>query len=224
LTYFILNLQLLWNCKMSRRRRNDYDDLCSSFQNLSFDSRPCTNPNIININPGCKPVWYKNLHPSDDAYQEICDLIAYDDLVVENIVEVHNSYLKKAYHKKKRAKRFEYGQVSEGLFFHGTVKANLDSICTYNFDWRLYGSSTGHKFGKGVSFSPSAKYASHYSHDTYHKVMIVANVLIGRICEGYKDMTVPPRGFDTSQNDKETVIVKYDDNEFYPSYKLYYHL
>jgi hypothetical protein len=229
---------------MSRRGKNKNDSLCNSFQKLSVKNTsgngsragsskatPPTpsvvNPNLFNIKySGSKVVRYQNLHPSNSMYEKIENLITNDRFVVENIVEVKNPFLEKAYQLKKEQKVKQFGQeVNEVLLFHGTKKANLNSICTYNFDWRLFGNNIGHKFGKGVSFSVNATYASNYSDpDDYHKVMIVAKVLIVNVCQGTKDMTSPPPGYDASQKGNNgIVVVKYEDNEFYPAYKLYYH-
>ncbi|RZC32613.1 PARP domain containing protein [Asbolus verrucosus] len=231
---------------MSRHRR---DDICTRFQGLSLRDQPSTsrgcssrattsgrkapviqsvkNPHVLDINhSGGKVVTCQNLHPTDHMYKKIEDLITNETFVIENIVEVHNPFLKKAYDLKKSQKKRQFGEVHECLVFHGTKKANVNSICTYNFNWRLFGTNKGHKFGKGVSFSTNAKYASNYSDlDLYHKVLIVAKVLITNVCQGHPNMTYPPPGYDTSQKGGSgIVIVKYDDNEFYPAYKLYYHL
>ncbi|XP_044264720.1 pheromone-processing carboxypeptidase KEX1-like [Tribolium madens] len=187
-------------------------------------SRPQTNPNVKIDTLGSKVVWCKNLHPDDLMYTEIENMITNDSIVIENIVKVENPFLRKAYHAKKKEKQALYGAVREELLFHGTKKCNVDNICRYNFDFRLFGTNKGHRFGQGVSFSPNAKYASWYSDDSYHKVMIVADVLIANVCDGDENMNLPPPGFDTSQKPGGSVIVKYEDNEFYPAYKLYYHM
>lgn len=177
------------------------------------------NPNRIIDEYGTKVLWCKNLHPSQSMYSQIADMLS-DDMVVENIVKINNSFLHNAYIAKKKEKQAFYGYVREELLFHGTQKANVNSICTYNFDWRL---CRRRKFGKGVSFTPDADYASNYCDDDYHKVMILAKVLIARSCNGHPKMKYPPNGFDTTQKPNGDVIVKYEDNEFLPCYKIYYH-
>lgn len=113
------------------------------------------------------------------------------------------------------------GSVSERLFFHGTKKENVDGICKFNFDWRRNGNARGHKFGQGVSFTPDAYYASHYSpYD--EKVMFLAKVLTSRETEGDGDTVVPPENYDTTVNSRRTVFVKYEDDDFYPQYVIHY--
>ncbi|KAJ3647607.1 hypothetical protein Zmor_019477 [Zophobas morio] len=189
---------------------------------------PCKlNPNIVKTKTNARrAVTYRNVHPTEDTYNDILSLITNQTIVVENLVQINNPYLKSAYDLKKEQKVSQYGnKVSEKLLFHGTRKENLDSICTWNFNWRFFGESTGHKFGQGVSFSPNAMYASNYS-DTncYNKVMIIAKVLIAQKCQGNENMVLPLDGCDTSQKNNGIVIVKYEDHEFLPLYKMYYHI
>lgn len=220
---------------MKRAREDDeYDDFCSNLPVGSSPSprhrvkRPKINPNYesMKYHYGLTTVQYKSISSSSPEYQNIKNLIDYKAMVIDDLVEVSNPVLETAYELKKCEKKFSFGEVSECLLFHGTKSANVGSICTYNFDWRLFGSNRGHKFGKGVNFSPSAKYASNYSDPkNYMKVMIVAKVLMAKICQGHHDMSLPPPGYDTSQkDDNASVIVKFEDNEFYPAYILHYHL
>lgn len=186
-----------------------------------MSSRSASNPNQIIANSGRKVMWCENIHPSDDLYDEISSMISCDHMVIENIVKVNNPFLEQMYLAKQQERVRMYGSsVREELLFHGTKKSNVNSICTYNFDWRLVENS---QFGRGVSFSPDAHYASHYSDESYSKVMIVAKVLISNVCDGHSDMVLPPLGYDTSQKPDGSVIVKYEDNEFLPMYKIYYH-
>lgn len=141
---------------------------------------------------------------------------------IHSIEKVHNSYLAMQYELKKIELTKRNIQFEERKMYHGTKKCNIDSICQKNFDWRLTGTSRGCKFGEGVSFSPIAYYATHYGDTTYNKVMIVAHVIVGDCCEGYRNMLIPHLGFDTSVNKKKEVYVKYDDNSFYPSYLIHY--
>ncbi|XP_056644227.1 uncharacterized protein LOC130450073 [Diorhabda sublineata] len=141
---------------------------------------------------------------------------------IHSIEKVHNPYLALQYELNKIQLYEKNIQFKEVLMFHGTKKSNIDSICQKNFDWRLSGTSTGCKFGEGVSFSPIAYYATHYGDTTYNKVMIAAHVLVGECCEGYKNMLVPHLGCDTSVNSKKEVFVKFDDNTFYPAYLIHY--
>ncbi|XP_044263292.1 protein mono-ADP-ribosyltransferase PARP12-like [Tribolium madens] len=106
--------------------------------------------------------------------------------------------------------------VKERQLYHGTREANIDGICKINYDWRRspqrYGKSFGHKFGKGVSFTPQVSYAWHYGDN----VMVQTKVLESRSVIGDSSMTVPPESYDTSKNSQQTVIVKYEDDDFFP--------
>ncbi|KAJ3647608.1 hypothetical protein Zmor_019477 [Zophobas morio] len=228
---------------MGKKRKREDDDeedeyvgFCHGLQQNSRDGvgnssyvysssrrfkRPRINPNFYEP----ATVEYRYLDRSDLPYREIARLITNRSIVIDDIVEVQNPVLERAYNQKKSQRLREYGNsLKEELLFHGTKGSNVSSICRFNFDWRLTGSNKGHKFGKGICFSRNAKYASSYSDKSYYKVMIVAKVLIARICKGYHDMSMPPQGFDTSQKGANgIVLVKYEDNEFYPAYILYYH-
>lgn len=95
-----------------------------------------------------------------------------------------------------------------------------------NFDWRLCENS---KFGKGVYFATNSHYASHYPQraDSGEKVMVVAYVLVSRRQTlsrkgNHNHVTVPQPGYDSTRNEGGQVLVKYDDNEFYPAYVVWY--
>lgn len=133
-----------------------------------------------------------------------------------------NPYMYGAYLlKKEQLMRRNPGNWEEYMLFHGTKKNNVNDICKYNFNWRLCGSGTGrHKFGQGVSFSPSASYAAHYCNSGKKKVMLLCNVLMKNKCIGHQNMVLPDYECDTSVNETQQVFVKYEDNEFYPLYKI----
>lgn len=99
-------------------------------------------------------------------------------------------------------------------------------ILAENFDWRLCKHS---KFGQGIYFATNAYYASHYPFDADEedKVIIVVKVLVcnsltlskaGR----HNSFSVPPANYDSTKNEDGQVLVKYDDNEFYPAYVVWY--
>lgn len=140
---------------------------------------------------------------------------------ITQIDRIDNPYLYGAYLlKKQQLKRRNPGNWEELQLFHGTKKSNVVDICVFNFDWRLYGSSTGHKFGQGVSFSPSASYAVNYCNKGKKKVMLLCDVLVKDSCVGREDMDLPDDGYDTSESGNGQVVVKYEDHEFYPAYKI----
>lgn len=138
---------------------------------------------------------------------------------VNTIKRVENPYLLVQYNLKK-LKKLCY----ERQLFHGTRESNIESICMENFNWRLTGTSVGHKFGRGISFSPESTYSSHYPRNYYHpeRIMFVADVLIKSTCIGNTFMTIPSGSCDTSIKPDGKVVVKYEDNDFYPKYVIYY--
>jgi hypothetical protein len=54
-------------------------------------------------------------------------------------------------------------QVEVRRLFHGTRSEYIHAICKHGFDFRLHGSTTGCKFGRGSYFARDAKYSLDYS-------------------------------------------------------------
>lgn len=79
------------------------------------------------------------------------------------------------------------------------------------------------KFGKGVSFSPSAKYANDQCSRSngWNRAFIVCQVLVHEKEFGSYSTTLP-KNSDTTIDTKGNVYVKYYDDEFYPKYVAYY--
>ncbi|KAJ8982530.1 hypothetical protein NQ317_018571 [Molorchus minor] len=125
---------------------------------------------------------------------------------VREIRKIINPYLLLQYQLTKERYKNKYGYLNEKTLFHGTNKSNIDEICKFNFNWRLNGKARGHKFGKGVSFSPIANYATHYGDKTYNKVMIVANVLVNSHHVGNQFTEVPLGNCDATSNTTEQVF------------------
>lgn len=101
-------------------------------------------------------------------------------------------------------------------------------ILAENFDWRRCDKKKS-KFGQGVNFATNSYYASHYPDkpSSEAKVIIVANVLVCNtlvITENPKQrkIVVPPHEYDSTKNENGQVLVKYDDNEFYPAFVVWY--
>lgn len=137
---------------------------------------------------------------------------------VTKIKRVENPYLLVQYNLKKLEKR-----CSERTLFHGTRESSIEPICAENFNWRLNGTSVGHKFGQGISFSPESTYSSYYPRNYYsQRIMFVVDVLIKSTCIGNSFMTIPTDSCDTSIKPDGKVVVKYEDNDFYPKYVIYY--
>jgi hypothetical protein len=112
---------------------------------------------------------------------------------------------------------------TEYHMFHGTKIGNIYSICCNNFDWRNSSRNASNKFGKGVAFSKKVSNASHYS-DCINGLqkMIIARVIVCETNVGHENMELPLEGSDTSSNENASVVIKYDDNTFYPQYIITY--
>lgn len=154
---------------------------------------------------------------------------------ISRIERVQNPYLMGRYQMKKNELKTRLNYVQELLLFHGTKAVNVDKICEDNFNWRLNGQGTGHRFGQGVSFSAKSCYSENYcdkgKKGKRGKVMIVAKVMIGVKCVGHGNMVIPDYydkvrkiRFDTTVKDVKNndVIVKYSDDEFYPAYVIHF--
>jgi hypothetical protein len=148
-----------------------------------------------------------------------------NNLDIESLHRVENVYLWLMYQLKLQEISAVHEDAKEWELFHGTPAENVPSICSANFNWRQHGDSTGHRwFGKGVSFSPLASYSSHYTdkNEGSGNKMFLAKVIVTNKCEGVRNMSLPPHGFDTTTNSEEKVFVKYDDHTFYPEYVITY--
>ncbi|XP_044766250.1 protein mono-ADP-ribosyltransferase PARP11-like [Coccinella septempunctata] len=163
---------------------------------------------------------------SDDyEYRDVKRRITNKHFIVHSIDKIEAPCLETSYRLKKNQKLKSYPYLEELELFHGTKWKNAHSICLDNFNWRFNGKGTGHRFGQGVSFSCNAMYAANYSTDDGEKVMFIAKVLIGKRCKGTSYMELPDEGCDTStKQDDDIVVVKYEDNEFCPIYKIQYHI
>ncbi|XP_023020250.2 protein mono-ADP-ribosyltransferase PARP12-like [Leptinotarsa decemlineata] len=145
---------------------------------------------------------------------------------VNKIERIENPFLYAQYQLSMLKKKWRYGSVKELTLFHGTKSTYIDSICKNNFDWRKMGRHgfRYRKFGRRMSFSPSARYASDYPRRCHEnpRIMFVVKVLEGSRCLGVPDLVIPPEPHDTSAKSDGDVVVKYFDNEFYPEYIISY--
>jgi len=140
----------------------------------------------------------------------------------EKVVRVQNPYLWGCYLlKKAECTNRSDCSVTENVLFHATGQSNIYSITKNNLDWRR---SFRTKFGCGVSFSPSAKYANTWCNRDIgsSRALIVAKVLVGSSHEGGYNTVLPREGYDTTIGNCGKVYVKYYDHEFYPEYVVYY--
>lgn len=140
---------------------------------------------------------------------------------ISSMVRVQNPFLWGSYMLKREECLNRGADVTEKKLFHATGELNVLSICQNNLDWRR---STRTKFGQGVSFSPSEDYANMYCNQLAGnmRALIIATVLVGRETQGNCGTIIPPRPYDTTIGRYGQVVVKYNDNEFYPLYVAYY--
>uniref|UniRef100_A0A2S2PH98 Poly [ADP-ribose] polymerase n=1 Tax=Schizaphis graminum TaxID=13262 RepID=A0A2S2PH98_SCHGA len=118
-------------------------------------------------------------------------------------------------------------RVQEKLLYHVTTESRAMESLNSGLDWRR---TRRNKFGCGVSFSDDADYANYYadnspSEDT--RVIMMCLVLEKKtyvVPRRYLGSTlvIPPDQADTTMSHNKRVIVKYNDNEFYPLYFVYY--
>nr|CAI5821822.1 unnamed protein product [Callosobruchus analis] len=116
-------------------------------------------------------------------------------------------------------------QAKERCVYHGTRTENVDSICKTNFNYRLIGryGHLGNKYGNGVSFSPTIEYAKSFPRRVCgQKAMFLVKVIETSRCIGTQGLEIPQNGCDTSISPDRNVLVKYTDNEFYPTHVAYY--
>lgn len=152
---------------------------------------------------------------------------------IHKIFRIQNPFLWNAYQLKKRKMlhffKGDDSRLKEQYMFHGTKATVVDQIYEGNLDWRLYGSNVGCVYGRGAYFANHASTANSYASGS-PKVILMTMVLVGDACIGNKSMDFPPKNpvtgmyFDTTVNHsvKPTIFVKYNDDEYYPSYAIYY--
>ncbi|GJQ81940.1 hypothetical protein Trydic_g20407 [Trypoxylus dichotomus] len=165
------------------------------------------------------------VHPNTWEYRDVAELF-YETgrhLGIISIDRIQNPFLLAAFLLKKAEMEKKIGVQTVERLFHGTQARKVPDICRNNFDWRLRNKDDPLGFGDGVYFTPSTYIASFYGdNNPYERVMLLVHVLIGEMCFGNWDMILPEEGTDTSVKYNGKEFVKYEDNEFYPAYKITY--
>lgn len=143
------------------------------------------------------------------------------EFTVTKMAKFENSYINAMY----KLKKEEYASrgISQTMtLFHATGHASIPSILKENLDYRYVVRA---KFGQGVSFSPSVRYANRQCNrrNAYPRAMIVAEVIVGNKMSGYSSSKVPPGNFHTTGDSNGNVYVKYYDHEFLPKYVVTYY-
>ena len=82
----------------------------------------------------------------------------------------------------------------------------------------------GTVYGVGVYFSTNASYSHGYTREspaTHKRCMFLTKVLIGKSILGNTQMRVPPRGYDSTTDNKH-IFVTYHDDQAYAEYLITY--
>eukprot|EP00118_Oscarella_pearsei_P018331 m.187448 g.187448 ORF g.187448 m.187448 type:complete len:597 (+) comp39363_c0_seq9:173-1963(+) len=118
-------------------------------------------------------------------------------------------------------------EINEGrafLFFelfHGTKQENAKSIMDEGFKRKYAGSNVGTKYGKGVYFASTAKFAMNYATKdevSGDRVLLLCEVLIGLCTKGSQDMDMPPaiEGYSRLQGEEHYLYDSTTDGQKYP--------
>uniref|UniRef100_A0A8C6ESV6 Zinc finger CCCH-type antiviral protein 1 n=1 Tax=Marmota marmota marmota TaxID=9994 RepID=A0A8C6ESV6_MARMA len=139
---------------------------------------------------------------------------------IEKIKKIHNQELEEDFERKKS----KMMQTEEKLLFYATSRTNVDSICSYNFNWSVHGLHEI-KYGRGNHFAKEA-ISSHKNcqHDVKSPVMFVARVLVGNVAEGRMMYTTPPPHSDSCVDNtlNPSVFVIFHKDQMYPAYVIEY--
>ncbi|XP_059485873.1 uncharacterized protein LOC132202743 [Neocloeon triangulifer] len=130
---------------------------------------------------------------------------------------VENPYLWLMY-QLKAVETVPFFNSTEVLLFHGTKTSNLHNIFNDNFNYRLAGTSVGHRHGRGVNFSSNPQFCVRFAQ---RGCIVVARVLRGVTSPGSADTLLPAPFCDSTGNFAGDIIVKYHDHEFYPEFLVH---
>ncbi|KAK8391491.1 hypothetical protein O3P69_017218 [Scylla paramamosain] len=178
-----------------------------------------------------QPYCLVTLNPNSTEFQDVCKSIKLM-IPTAKICEVRrlqNEYLWRLFHYKKAdlANRYDDVTMNVQQLYHGTDPDFIDAICKENIDGRRYANMKD-KYGKGTYFSNSSAVARTYcTPDAQgHLFMILAEVIIGYVTLGNKNLNKPPLNnltnhpYDTTVDSMAapTVFIKYYKEEYYPEY------
>ncbi|XP_060880334.1 uncharacterized protein LOC132952164 [Metopolophium dirhodum] len=154
---------------------------------------------------------------------------------INKIRQVYAPQMYGMYMLRKEEMKLTSGQsVQEKVLFHVTTESRAVESLDSGLDWRRTRRS---KFGCGVSFSDDIDYANYYADNSsieVTRVIMICCVLVGETYVVPKQrfarnqafagssLVVPPGLADTTVSHNGRVHVKYNDNEFYPLYFVYY--
>ncbi|XP_052760076.1 protein mono-ADP-ribosyltransferase PARP12-like isoform X2 [Mya arenaria] len=165
--------------------------------------------------PVAPPHW--NLRPTDELLNH-CELVPLDKrnprmnteynriekmffetmpntVAIVSIDRVENGDLWHNYvsKKDKLKKRNKGVDVEERQLFFGTSNDTVEAIYRQGFDFRLNGTASGARYGKGSYFATTAKYSHPYTDRQKETMgMFVSKVLVGDYTKGDKSYIRPP--------------------------------
>lgn len=172
-----------------------------------------------------------DLDSSTDEYREVSErlFITIPTANIQSIQRLQNPYLWDTFQSRKKhlTQRDSRDHLHVNKLFYGVDPQELGSIRLENIDWRRRG-PCDMKYGQGNYFSNSAAVALKNSTKDAggHKYLILASVIIGDIVRGEPSLTRPPLDlsrnvhYDTAVDDMDapTFFIKFESNEYYPSY------
>lgn len=164
-------------------------------------------------------------------FQDVCKSIKLmiPTAKISEVRRLQNVYLWRLFQCKKAdlANRYDELTMNVQKLYHGTDPDFIDAICKENIDGRRYANAKD-KQGKGTYFSNSSSVARTYcTPDAQgHLFMILAEVIIGYVTLGNKNLNKPPQNnltneaYDTTVDSMTapTIFVKYFKEEYYPEY------
>ncbi|XP_029341931.1 uncharacterized protein LOC100572557 isoform X3 [Acyrthosiphon pisum] len=160
---------------------------------------------------------------NSNAYNDVEQLVksTFPNCNIDQIRLVHAPQMNGMYMLRHEEMKLTLGQnVQEKLLFHVTTKSRAMESLKSGLDWRC---TKRKKFGYGVFFSDDADYANYYADKrTTEKtrVIMICNVLVSETYVVPKKRNV--NSFDQGVVPPSRVYVKYNDNDFYPLYFVYY--
>ncbi|XP_045462726.1 uncharacterized protein LOC123672602 [Harmonia axyridis] len=194
------------------------------FSSSSYNRKYLPRAEEVEIIPNHGPL-YKLIPLGENSieYKTVKYLMGMDDIRILSISKIENQFLKRSYELKKDQKRTTGWINFELNLFHGTKKRSVKDICRENFNWRMHGKRSRNRcyYGKGVYFTPDATISRKYPRGTEgERYMLLSKVLIGNSAVGNPSVVIPPTDIDTTVSRNLKEIVKYEDNEFCPSYRI----
>lgn len=165
-----------------------------------------------------KPKWLGFCHqnkPYKLEEVEISKILQFT--IFSKIEKVKNPYLKRAFKLKKSQSDFSTISV-----FHGTRYQYMIPIIENNFNWRYSGRMRGFLFGRGVYFSPDIDFTYQFCTGSVDEHRIIqSKILYKKMNIGSEGDPLPQQGCDTTKSPDGTILVKFEDSDYLPTYVIH---